>query len=173
MSYLVSIDAESLGLYGQIFAVGAVVYENNIEIKSFYAGCDISEHHDHPSYEWLNHNVIPHLPAPTHRNKQDVIDAFWEFYQECRSLPNVKFISDCGTPVEAFLFRTAVNNKLQSRIFSAPYPLHELGTLLFATGQEPIGVYSRLENELPAHNPVNDARQSGRLWIECCQKLKI
>ena len=75
-------------------------------------------------------------------------------------------VADCGAPCEAGFLRACVEDDLANRQWNAPYPLHELGTLLLVRGLDPQANYERLENELPKHNPLGDARQSGRLWIE-------
>jgi len=166
-----SVDAESLGLYGDIFAVGVSVREcdTNKEIDSLYVGCPLATvdgyRPDHPSIKWLEEHVLCVLPPPTCTTAREMRDQFWAFYEKWKAA-GATFVADCGVPVEANLFRRCVLDDEKTRCFQAPYPLHELGTLLLAHGKDPIGTYPRKPDELPAHHPLNDARQSGRQWIE-------
>ena len=167
-----SFDVESLGLYGEGFAVGAVVFDDGKEVDSFFASCPVDRldsYKDCPeeTIKWLQANVFPTLSEPKYQTAREVREAFWGFYQTWKHA-NV-FVADCGAPVEAYFLRQCILDKHQERIWKAPYPLHELGTLLFMRGKDPTAYYERTKEELPAHNPVCDARQSGRLWIENCQ----
>jgi hypothetical protein len=127
---------------------------------------DRTEHYTaiHPSVKWLNENVIPTLIAPTHNTPKEVRNSFWNFYSQWKN--KCIIVTDCGVPVESNFFRMCVADDPATRTWEAPYPLHELGTLLLANNKDPIGVYTRHPDESPAHNPLNDARQSGRLWLE-------
>jgi hypothetical protein len=49
---------------------------------------------------------------------------------------------------------------------SGPYPLHDLASILLAHGRDPLAKNERLPEELPEHDPLNDARQSARLLHE-------
>lgn len=159
-----SLDVESMGLYGEGFAVGVSVRDpkTNQEIDSFYAGCPMAP--DHPRREWLEANVIPHLPKPDCETPRQVRDKFWDFYLRWRDISLI--VADCATPVEANFFRMCVMDDLENRQWLGPYPLHELATAFLFAGMDPIGSYERMDDEQPAHNPLNDARQSGRLFVE-------
>ncbi len=176
-----SIDAESLGLYGVSFAVGVSVRDlvHNVEIGTFYANCGLEnadpDVKNHPSYEWLMANVVPHLRGQTHKTPREVHEAFWAYYRSWAERDDVdlQIVSDCGAPVEAGLFRSCVLNDVADRAFKAPYPLHELATLLLACGEDPIGNGVRKPDELPAHDPLCDARQSGRQWCELYARIRL
>jgi hypothetical protein len=43
---------------------------------------------------------------------------------------------------------------------------------MLLSGRDPLATYERLPNELPAHDPMADARQSARLWLECLGGVK-
>lgn len=171
MSHLLSFDVESFGLYGEGFAVGAVVIDDvsGVEQQSFFASCPVEEtsgfDETSSTYAWLKENVLPHLPLPVFKTPREVRQSFWEFYR-AQDAATTRFIADCGAPVEANFLRQCVLDDPVTRNFAAPYPLHELGTLLLIKGKDPIGYFSRLDSELPAHHPVCDARQSARIWRE-------
>jgi hypothetical protein len=50
--------------------------------------------------------------------------------------------------------------------FDGPYPLYDISTLLLSRNEDPVGIFSRDETELPKHNPLCDARQSARILLE-------
>ena len=54
---ILSIDAETNGLWGKAFAIGAVLYENGEEIKTFLSRCPINGNVD----KWVSENVLPQL----------------------------------------------------------------------------------------------------------------
>ncbi len=170
-NYTFSIDVESLGFQGEGFAVGAVVLDHTgKEVASFYSGCPIEECRDysetHPSLPWLKENVLPHHVETTN-NPETMRDLFWDFYHAW-TFTNHDFVIDCGIPVEANFLKECIEDFPTRKL---PYPIHELATALYLQGKDPIGTYSRLPNELPAHQPLNDARQSARLWFENTQAL--
>lgn len=158
MTKRIVFDVESNGLHGIGFAVGAVVIdESGSEVASFYAGCDpttLPIRYD--DREWMQANCYPALPPPTHEMPREVRDAFWVFWQEHRA--DSTLWADCAWPVEARFLLACVEDD-PSRWWDGPYPLHEIA--------EHIGMstHARLPNELPAHNPLNDARQSARLLV--------
>lgn len=163
-----SFDVESLGLYGEGFAVGAVVLDDGKIADKCIFNCDIKNCDNYDkcpksTLEWLDENVLKTLPEPNCKNTKEVRDNFWQFYTK---YSKETIIADCGTPVEANFLRQCVLDDIDNRMWKAPYPLHELGTLLLLVGQDPIGTFARTEDELPKHNPLCDALQSARLWHE-------
>jgi hypothetical protein len=53
--------------------------------------------------------------------------------------------------------------------FRRQYPLHEVATALLIAGINEKD-HPRLPDELPEHNPVNDARYSARLFLLAMNK---
>jgi len=74
--------------------------------------------------------------------------------------------ADCSWPVEARFLARCVENDFDKREWEGPYPLHEIATVLLLAGKNPSEKFPRQENELPEHNPLNDARQSARLLLQ-------
>lgn len=75
---IVSIDAESNGLWGQPFAVAAVVYDEvGNEIDRFVGRCPIEEDIN----SWVAENVIPEMKSIeiTHATYGELLDAFFGF----------------------------------------------------------------------------------------------
>lgn len=165
-----SIDVETMGLYGECFAVGVSVIDNiGSEIEAIYLRAD---HSGYPPNQWIEENVIPHLDPVNCSSVRELRDKFWAFYLRCKqTYPDLIIIGDCSSPCESGFFRQCVMDNIAERQWVAPYPLHELGTLLLAGGENPIGTFERKPNELPKHHPLADARQSARLWFECSRYL--
>ncbi len=72
---------------------------------------------------------------------------------------------DAGYPVEALFLAACVADDFATRQWLAPYPLHEVQTAVTLTEYKLAD--ERRPNELPMHNPLADARQSARIWLEC------
>ena len=168
--FLVSIDGESNGLHGEVFAIGAVVKRPNRRDEAFYVRCPIAGPYD----PWVTDNVLPSLvargmPVYTHENARSMRDAFWNWLA-----PLVKegaiVVADCGWPVEAGLLSACVADD-PSRAFGGPYPLHDVATLLLAAGLDPMAEYGpKLLDDLDIaiyrkHDPVWDAEVSARCAI--------
>lgn len=181
--YIFSLDVECLGLYGPVFSVGVSIIDNSnngdnhkCEVDNLFLRVDHTEliknntneyyYNDH-DVKWVDENVIPALGPINCNSLLELRNRFWQFYLEAKNkYPNMIVISDCGSPCESGFFRTCIMDDAENRKWNGPYPLHELGTLLLMRGKDPIGTYQRNPNELPKHNPLCDARQSARLWIE-------
>lgn len=172
MRYKLTFDVEAAKLWGQGFAVGYVVNdENGVEVESGYAGAN-------PMYyielglidPWVVKNVLPFLPPHTHETARDVRDWFWPILRRWVEAGAI-VQADCGVPVEANFINDCVMDEEEARAFQAPYPLHEIGTVLMLAGIDPRGTYDRQPDELPTHHPTNDSRQSARLEREASQKI--
>jgi len=75
-------------------------------------------------------------------------------------------VADCGWPVEARFLAGCIDDHPVSREWHGPYPFYDLASFLLAMGRHPLERNSRLDSELPAHNPLADAKQSARILIE-------
>ena len=71
-------------------------------------------------------------------------------------------VADCPWPVEAKFLNACV----REYGMAGPYPLIDVGSVVLARGGDPTGPFDRLPNELPKHDPLADARQSARVFIE-------
>ena len=175
MKPIVVMDVESVGLHGIGFAVGAVVIDTEAGTthEEFYAAFDprwdedwnVSE--DVKNWGWVQENVMPALPVPqfTHNHSYECYTAFWVFWRKWAK-QGAMLLADCAWPVEARFLAACTEYEWGKREWEGPYPLLDLSSILFAYGQNPIGTFDRLPNELPVHNPLNDARQSARILLE-------
>ena len=158
-------DVESIGLHGEGFAFGYVVIKRDgtiVEEDLFSCFPDVAMG-EAKNRKWIKANV-PSLAIRT-LTTRGVRDAFWECWMRWKAVGAV-LIAECAWPVEANFLEMCVEDSPVEREWEGPYPLHDLVTLMLARGLDPMTSYPRLKNELPAHNPLNDARQSARLFIE-------
>lgn len=161
-------DVESVGLHGDGFAVGWVVVNRGGETISSglqsippqnAGGTDEGR-------QWVNENV-PTLPQ-TGVWLADLYNQFWAIWRYWSDQGAV-LVADCAWPVEARFLAACVDDEPEERAWQGPYPLHDLASIVLARGGDPIATHERLPDELPAHNPLNDARQSARLMIEALE----
>ena len=95
---ILSWDCETNGLWGQAFAIGAVVYdEKGREVKKFYVRCPIEGTVD----PWVKEHVLPEMVdmKETHGSYDDILKAFAEFYLANKQDADVIF--HMGVPVES------------------------------------------------------------------------
>lgn len=157
---ILSLDAETDGLWGKAFAIAAVAFdENGKELATF---CMRSN--DEPQNEWVCENVIPTLECEDIECAGDhlaLLRQFAEFYNQMREQYNVTALWHMGHVVEAYLFRELVSNGLIGE-WDAPYTPIEVAEHLRVRGFAPDSVdsYAREHNlELPSgstHNPLYD-----------------
>jgi len=169
MKNVFSFDCETNGLYGECFAVGAIVLSPEGLIIDKFSGIAQIEDVDN---DWVKENVIPNLAGlqqfPTRKQMRN---AFWDFWMKHKD--SCICISDFGVPVESGFFKQCVLDDLENRQWNAPYPLHEVETLLIAKGVEPDTSrikYSEVNYDaVKQHNPIDDAYVSGLCWIKAME----
>jgi len=157
-------DVESIGLHGEGFAVAWVVV--NRAGERLGEGCLSCAPSDcagtAESRLWVADNVPPlEVTSPT---KQHLRNTFWHEWRRWADMGAV-LVADCAWPVEANFLSACVKLNHDEREWQGPYPLHDLSSMLLALGSDPLAVTFRLEDEMPAHHPLMDARQSARQLI--------
>lgn len=168
---LVCFDVESNGLHGLPFAVGGVVYdtvEKCCDSEILYRA-DLP---DGVTNQWVRDNVLPAMEgvAVTHRDHFAMCDAFWAWLQQHKQ--DAYVIVDVGYPVESrFLLMCQEIDSL--REWEAPYPLHELASILLAAGLDPD--MPRFENEQShlQHNPLEDAKRCAELTAYALSQVRM
>jgi len=159
-------DVESIGLHGEGFAVGWVVV--NREGRRFEEGCLACSPElaggSLESRKWVDENVPPIVPSQC-ATPRAVRAAFWSAWRKWVDQGAV-LVADCAWPVEARFMALAVEDDIGEREWNGPYPLHDLASMLLALGRDPLTPTQRLADELPAHHPLMDARQSARQLVE-------
>jgi hypothetical protein len=158
-------DVESIGLHGEGFAVGYVVVNRRGEVLEEDCFCCDPEQADGKpkNRAWVMENV-PAMPT-THPTPFDVRENFWARWLRWKN-DGAVLVADCCWPVEARFLAACVDDAKTRREWEGPYPLHDLASVLLALGRDPLATNERLLTELPAHHPLNDARQSARLLVE-------
>ncbi len=157
-------DVESIGLYGEGFAVGGGTYAaNGRALEEFEFACPpevalgISD-----DRKWVEAN-IPELEV-THKTPVGLRASFWqELVRAKKDHKNLFIAAECCFPVETRFLGACVQDDYHSRKSQAPYPLHDIATILLSAGMDPLATYARLPDETPIHNPLKDSRQSARL----------
>ena len=158
-------DVESIGLHGEGFAVAYVVIDGDgrtHDERVFACDPNIADGVS-KDREWVAANV-PALEE-THGYPLGVRAAFWRQWMIWKERGAI-LVADCAWPVEARFLADCVDDKMSERKWEGPYPLHDLASIILATGGDPLATNERLPKELPAHHPLMDARQSARLLVQ-------
>lgn len=167
--YLV-FDVESIGLHGEGFAVGwVVINQEGFEMESSYSACPrLAAKGSIDDRKWVDSN-IPEI-SPNCTIPEMVRADFWEVWLKWKSKGAI-LAADCAWPVEARFLIYCVNDSPEERNWQGPYPLIDIGSVLLASGSDPLQKFDRLPSELPEHNPLCDARQSARILIKALNKI--
>jgi len=162
-------DVESIGLRGEGFAVAGGVYLSNGSAQSEFCFCCPAERAEglQSNRDWVCNNV-PRLET-THRDTFGIRMAFWKAWENAKE-SGAQMAADCLWPVEARFLQDCIRDDA-ARIPTAPYPIHEIASVMLAAGMDPMKTYPRLPSEMPRHNPLADARQSARLLSEAIASL--
>lgn len=160
-------DVESVGLFGEGFAVGyTVVNESGKELDAACFSCLRKiDSYDAPESDkdWVTKNVPP--LEKTHQRPEKMREDFWKSWKYWRG-QGATMVADCLFPVESlFLVDCIMENDTRKQ--TSPYPLVDLNGVLLAKGFSPIETFERIPGEFPYHNPLADARQSARILIQC------
>ena len=155
-------DIESVGLHGEGFAVGWVLMDGDGIVEEGHVACDpLCARGTTDDFRWVEQNVDTQFAVKV-ANPRAVRDIFWKVIQDAKK-DNVEVWTDCGWPVEANFLSACIADDPDARKWGGPYPLFDVANIIRASGGNPLLNYARLENELPIHNALNDARQSARL----------
>lgn len=162
-------DVESVGLHGEGFAVAwVVVNRNGDRLDEGCLACDSSQCAGSDEARlWVAENVPPiSVTSPT---KQHLQNTFWHEWRRWAD-QGAALVADCAWPVEANFLSACVKQNHAEREWNGPYPLHDLASILLAHGSDPLALADRLPDELPAHHPLMDARQSARQLVAYLRK---
>jgi hypothetical protein len=161
MSYIVAVlDVESMGLYGDAFSYGIVIGDSNGNvIEEIYKYSEANYKYakrvgKKKDVDWIEVNVTPHLGES---NSEELTrDFIYDWIDLNKRYPNIKLFADVPFPVETnfiTLARFIINDAI-------------LDVTSFRLARNLPDYYERLENELPIHNALNDARQSYRGLVQ-------
>ena len=173
---IISIDVESNGLHGGIFAIGAVVYnEKGMEVGRF------SQKHDELDLveKWTFENVLPAIRDVESVDKwETMMMNFGRFYKKMCGLYDVRVLWYRGYLLEGFLFRLLVELdaidasdipylpiEVASYLEIAGYPGDKLDNYLEFKG-------IKIEGEGVRHHPVYDSIAAYRAYESLKEELK-
>lgn len=159
-------DVESVGLHGDAWAFGYVVVTRDgqeLEAKRYSCFLDNAKG-PAEDREWVERNCpIPEHPSCT--NPAELRAVFWTAWMHWRE-KGALAVADCSWPVEARFLASCIDVDPLVRRWQGPYPLHDVATARLCANLDPLENVGRLPNELPKHDPLADARQSARLFLE-------
>lgn len=167
MTKIMSIDAETNGLWGNAFAIAAILADGEGKIlKTFIGRCPILE----PANPWVAENVLPQIEnVPiTHKSYQEMLKSFCEFYLANKE--GTETIVHMGLPVEAKLFLDAHSLNFIGD-WDAPFPLIDISAIPEISTS--VDSYCTLYNistdpatmQGGTHNPLFDAHQALNAWV--------
>lgn len=168
MKKILSFDAETDGLWGQPFAIGALVYdESGTEVGRFVGRLSDTEVSD----GWVRENVLPTLASIpiTHNSYEELLADFARFYLANKADADV--VVHMGYIVEARVLRDMHDRGLIGD-WDAPYPLYDVSGNLQQAGEDPASVdsyvqkhgLSIVELEGGTHNPLYDSAVAAAVY---------
>lgn len=121
-------DVESDGLFGEGFAVSAIILNIGVGDSCKIVDCLNVKCSIQIKDDWVRENVLPHLDyMETVYTVKEVRDRFYDFYK--KYIYDLKHIySDCNFPVETNFVSAMVMDNLQERQTEMPYPLEDICT---------------------------------------------
>lgn len=163
-------DVESMGLFGQAFAVAGGVY--NKERKRLHEfAFHINGWNDFEIIEgtkedrkWVTENVTLPESSIGFDYFEDFHQAFWDEWIKAKNEYGAEMAGECIFPVEVNFLNEVCS--IHATMETSPYPVHEIASFMASSGLDYKTSQERLESELPAHNPLMDSRQSARLLFE-------
>lgn len=160
---IISLDAETNGLWGQPFSIGAVLYQDGQEMESFFARIP----NEFVDVQWCIDNVLPVLEPVTHQTRNEMYQAFADWYNLHRKDATVLW--HMGHVVEAFMFRELVGGGFIGE-WDAPYTPIEVSEVLRMKGFDPSSVdtyaaQAGLKIPGKTHDPVFDSRVAAEVYF--------
>lgn len=161
-----SFDAETDGLWGNPFAVAAIVYENGAEVGSICLRLPDSV----VANQWVKDNVLPTLQniPVTHDNYEEMLRDFAAFYMQQKE---ADVICHMGYIVEAHLLREMHRLEFIGD-WDAPYPLLDVSGNLQSAGEDPTSVDSyakkqglQISDYGTTHNPLYDCEVAAKVYL--------
>lgn len=167
MKKVFSFDAETDGLWGNAFAVAAILYEDGVETARFLSRLPDAV----VKNSWVVENVLPTLAnvLPTHETYEAMLADFADFYKANKA--GAECICHMGYIVEAHLLREMHRLELIGD-WDAPYPLYDVSGNLQAAGEDPTSVdgYAKkhhlaLADYGTTHNPLYDCEVAAKVYL--------
>lgn len=170
-SRIFSFDAETNGLWGQAFAIGARVYDaaSGEVLAQFVGRCPLAGAVD----GFVQDKVLPQMTeiSESHADYGALLADFAKFYLAEKRDADV--IVHMGVPVEAKLL---IDMHALGLIgdWDGPYPLHDVAGFLAQAGEDPTSVDGYVRKHGLAlsadfaggsHNPLYDSEVAARVYL--------
>lgn len=149
---IISIDAEANGLWGDVFAISAVVFDaDGNETDRFTGRCPINGEVN----PWVADNVLPKMTdiPETHESYESLLKAFFEFAIKYYKNEH-KTLTHMGQVVEAKLLKDAHDLGIIDD-WAAPYEWFDI-CLFFGASVDDYNKEHGIAIEGNPHNPVYD-----------------
>lgn len=158
---VISLDAEANGLGGQVFCVSGTVSSATEEIDRVTFRCPIVGDVD----EWVRNNVLPAIDTVpiSAVDYPDLLRQFRAWHERWAWL-GLNTVAHVVWPVEA---RLLLDMYPGEEVWSGPYPLIDVASMLYQQGHNPVSVDEYLTKRgigLPTdgghgpHHPLYDCR---------------
>ena len=169
-------DAETNGLTGRAFSIGAVIYKDGKEVKTFYARTPIEGDID----PFVRDHVLPQMEGMqiTHQTYEGMLADFASFFLKEKEGAHVIFHMGC--PVEARIIIDMHDLGLLGP-FEGAYPWLDVAGMLLQAGFDPTSVdsYNREHGiEVPqpepggTHNPLYDSRAAALCFMDLMKRRR-
>jgi len=168
-----SVDAETNGLYGQAFAVAAVVTVDGREIERYVGRCPVFGRLD----DFIKTEVFPMI-ADMEENYEGyywLLESFGDFYFKHKI--NAEVIAHVAHPVETKLFRDLIELNLKNKMWEGPFPLFDVSTSLRMAGEDPLSTEKYLKKhglsvdfDGSPHNPLYDCMSAEVVYRHLVKK---
>lgn len=164
---IISLDCESNGLHGRVFAVAATVQVDGHETETWIARCPIDGEVD----KWVAENVIPEIDGiPITYTWEGMLADWRDIYATLKQL-EYAMVCHVPWPVET-QFLWEAHKQIP---FSGPFPIIDVASLLVGQGvEDPTMLDAWLskrghQRRSIAHHPLDDARQAAIAYWELTQ----
>lgn len=170
---ILSIDAETNGLYGNAFIISAVLINEDGQVAEIFCGrCPIDEEVD----SFVKDNVLPQVEGikVTNDSYESLLKDFIEYYKSKKD--DAIILVHMGCPVEAKLFIDAQRMGFMGT-FDGPYPLTDISA--YPEISDSVDTYAekhKLMDEINeilieldikggTHNPVYDCIVTAKCYL--------
>jgi len=162
MANLLVFDCESIGLWGETFAVGAVVVDKGTgKVLDKFELLNENLLSAAAENKWVNEHVLPHLTDLKRcQSARALRDGFFHFFQKHKQTSEIWV--DVGFPVETNFLATVVNDDLENRFWEMPYPLRDVSNFIDINIDR---ITSAGLSGLRKHHPTDDALASATCYL--------
>jgi hypothetical protein len=163
---ILSFDAETDGLYGPAFAIGAFLFKDGVKVASFIGRYRLTGEIN----PWVKENVLPKMEGipENYSSYEELLRGFFEWRKAHKD--GATEIVHMGVPVEAKLFIDAHAMGIIGD-FDGPYPLvdvsaiPEIGTSVDSYNAEHGCAPDPAEFEGGTHNPLYDSAAAANAYL--------